>query len=80
MVIESDGDLSTALASFIEVAGSNLPPKFRTIHISECTEVMLQQDDRCEPLEPKVQPVSLSKKEEVLHQYHLLKGQVCKYR
>ena len=62
MVIESDGDLRAALASIVEVAGSDLPHKFRTIHISECTEVMLQRDDRCEPLESKGQPVSSIKR------------------
>jgi len=68
VVIQSDGDLLTAIASFIEVAGSDLPPKF---YISECTEVMLQ-DERCEPLEPYQAPHL--KKEEALHQHHLLKG------
>ena len=53
MTIESNGDLHAALISFIEAAETEKSPEYRTLHISECTEVMLQRDDRVESLEPK---------------------------
>lgn len=52
MNIESDGDLHGALVSFLEVAevGSDAVP-YRTLHIEECVEVMMQRDKHTEPLE-----------------------------
>jgi len=51
---ESNGDLHAALISFIEAAETDKSPKYHTLHISECTEVVLQRENRVEPLEPKV--------------------------
>ena len=52
VMIESDGDLHGALVSFLEVAeaGSDAVP-YRTLHIEECMEVMMQRDKYVEPLE-----------------------------
>lgn len=44
--------MQCALVSFAEVAASGLAPEYRTLHLLECVEVMLQRDDRCEPLSP----------------------------
>ena len=54
--IESDGDLHVALTSFVEVAEGGAATRLRTLHIRECTEVMLKQNDRLEPLQPRLQP------------------------
>ena len=54
MAIESDGDLRGALTSFLEVAQNDLSVEFRTIHVHECIEVLLQRADRVEPLEPRL--------------------------
>ena len=52
VMIESDGDLHGALVSFLEVAGAgNDTVPFRTLHIEECVEVMMQRDKHTEPLE-----------------------------
>ena len=51
MAIESDGDLRAALTSFAEVAADCLPVKYRTFHVRECVEILLQRDARVEPLE-----------------------------
>lgn len=51
-MIESDGDLHGALVSFLEVAGAgNDAVAYRTLHIEECVEVMMERDKHTEPLE-----------------------------
>ena len=40
--IESDGDLHVALTSFVEVAEGGAATRLRTLHVRECTEVMLK--------------------------------------
>ena len=56
MAIESDGDLQSALSSFLEVAENGFPVQFRTLHVRECIQVMLQRDDQVVPLDPQPQP------------------------
>ena len=52
VMIESDGDLHGALVSFLEVAGvGNDAVAYRTLHIEECVEVMMERDKHTEPLE-----------------------------
>ena len=52
-MIESDGDLHGALVSFLELAGaSNDAVAYRTLHIEECVEVMMERKSHTEPLEP----------------------------
>ena len=52
MKIESDRDLHGALVCLLEVAeaGSDAV-SYRTLHIEECVEVMMQRDKHVEPLE-----------------------------
>ena len=54
--IESDGDLHVALTSFVEVAEGGAATRLHTLHVCECTEVMLKRNDRLEPLQPRLQP------------------------
>ena len=54
VAVESDGDLRTALTSFADVAAGCLPVKYRTFHVRECMEVLLQRDDRVELLKPQL--------------------------
>ena len=53
-MIESDTDLICALCSFKEAAEQNSSTHYRTIHVQECVEVMLERDDRLEPLHPSL--------------------------
>ena len=56
VLIESDGDLHVALTSFVEVAEGGAVTRLRTLHVRECTEVILKWNDRLEPLQPRLQP------------------------
>lgn len=51
VIIESDGDLRTALVSFLELSQANSAVHLRTVHIEECVEVMMLRDEHAEPLE-----------------------------
>ena len=52
-MIESDGDLHGALLSFLKLAmASNDAVAYRTLHIEECVEVMMERKSHTEPLEP----------------------------
>ena len=62
VIIESNGDLQEALVSFAEVANSNLSAQYQTLHVEECLEVMLEREDRREPLLEPAKPPSSSKK------------------
>ena len=54
--IESDGDLHVTLTSFVEVAEGGAATRLCTLHVRECTEVILKRNDRLEPLQPRLQP------------------------
>ena len=52
MQIESDGDVMCALSTFKEAGEEERHKRYRTIHVQECVQVMLEGDDRLEPLIP----------------------------
>ena len=55
MVIESDRDAQEALATFIDASDNNQDVRYRSIHVRECSKVLLQREDRFEPLEPEAE-------------------------
>ena len=55
MSIESDGDMTGALTSFVEAAEDSLDVQYRTIHIRECEEVALQRDSQVDGFTPDFQ-------------------------
>ena len=54
-MIESDRDAQEALAAFIDASGNNQDVRYRSIHVRECSKVLLQREDRFEPLEPETE-------------------------
>ena len=62
VIIESNGYLQEALVSFAEIANSNLPAQYWTLRVEKCLEVMLEREDRREPLLEPAKPPSCSKK------------------
>ena len=62
MVIESDRDAQEALAAFIDASGNNQDVRYRSIHVRECSKVLLQREDRFEPLEPETERCSSRKR------------------
>jgi len=58
VTVESNGNLHAALISFIEAAETDKSSEYCILHIIECMEVVVQRDDRVEPLEPKVPETS----------------------
>ena len=65
VIIESNGDLQEALVSFAEIANSNLPAQHWTLHVEKCLEVMLEREDRREPLLEPANHHFVPKKEEL---------------
>ena len=53
VIIESDADMQCTLCNFKEAKEEDKLAKYRTIHVQECVEVILERDDRLEPLEPR---------------------------
>lgn len=55
MVIESDRDAQEALTAFIDASSNNQDVCYRSIHVRECRKVLLQREDRFEPLEQETE-------------------------
>ena len=50
VTIESDCDIRCTLTSFLEASQRNESSQFRTLHVQECMQVMLERDGHSEPL------------------------------
>ena len=55
MVIESDRNAQEAIATCIDASDNNQDVRYRSIHVRECSKVLLQRKDRFEPLEPEAE-------------------------